>query len=174
MCFASTARVGCLSRVATCGLEEWLPVREWSERIPTALQNPAYRPPGEFFTRDQNGLLLVIGPCSSASGSANWSRAKGLALPPCVGSLDKTNHIGYMTCAFSPEGTWDREAGAASLLFGSCRETGSAVGAGIEPGPASPPCPFRRSPFFGYPVRADFRPGPIAQSPPPCHARLRS
>ena len=35
-----------MSLAATQGLEEWLPLRGWSEGTPPARQNPAYRPPG--------------------------------------------------------------------------------------------------------------------------------
>ncbi|CDX26958.1 hypothetical protein MPL3356_60638 [Mesorhizobium plurifarium] len=53
-CFRPTVRVGCVRRVATCAQDEWPPR---SRREARAIQNPAYRPAGNFLVaiaeRDQ-------------------------------------------------------------------------------------------------------------------------
>lgn len=44
-CFRLTVRVGCVRRMATCAQDEWPPR---SRREARAIQNPAYRPAGNF------------------------------------------------------------------------------------------------------------------------------
>ena len=77
-CFAPTARVGCLSAAATQRLEEWLPAQERSAEatwgIPTALQNPAYRPPGKFLQCIAlfRKTVAIRGECRNHPGSGGF------------------------------------------------------------------------------------------------------
>jgi hypothetical protein len=85
MCFASTARVGCLSGMATCRLEEWLPSLP-RLRIRAAIQNPAYRPPGIFressawpgaatlSARGVSGVIAERGGCKAISCALHPAR----------------------------------------------------------------------------------------------------